>query len=183
VRIVVPPPCDVEVRVLEADHDEAAPLDTLSWHMQRPGGGFVNTEEAEAPGRFRFRAPVGAIELDGWGGLQIEERVVELKPGLNRITLRAQRLYGFTIELEDGATGTKLPVDDGFWARITVAGVDDPECRAADTSFSSTIRVTRPGRYRVMFTAEIDGFRSIDDHEVEVPAEGTARLVVRLRRR
>jgi hypothetical protein len=106
---------------------------------------------------------------------------------LNRITLRARRLHGFTIEIEDGATGTKVPMDDGFCARVTVAGVDDPECRGdgrySGSGSRGTIGVTKPGRYRVMFLDEIDGFRSIDDHEVEVPAEGTARLVVRLRRK
>ena len=76
-----------------------------------------------------------------------------------------------------------MPVDHGFCARITVAGVDDPECRSVDWSSDGTIRVTKPGRYRVMFSAEIDGFKAIDDQEVDVPAKGTARLVVRLARK
>lgn len=180
VRIVVPPPCDVEVRVLLSDRDEAAPIHTLWWGMRQ--GSCLEDAASEAPGRFRFRAPLGEIEFDGDDDFEIEERVVELKPGLNRITLRAQRKHGLTIELRDDVTGANLRVDGGFWARITVAS-DDPGCRSADTSFSNTIRVTKPGRYRVMFSGEIDGFRSIDDHEVDVPAEGTARLVVRLRRK
>ncbi|MCK6461715.1 MAG: hypothetical protein L6Q95_17675, partial [Planctomycetes bacterium] len=185
VKIVVPPPCDVEVRVLLSDRDEAAPVHTLWWGMRQ--GSCLEDAASEAPGRFRFRAPLGEIEFDGDDDFTIEARVVELKPGLNRVTLRARRLYGFTIELEDAATGTKVPMHDGFCARITVAGVDDPECRGDGTYSGSgscgTVGVTKPGRYRVMFLGEIEGFRSIDDHEVEVPPEGTARLIVRVRRK
>lgn len=182
VRIVVPPPCDVEVRVLFADRDEAALVRNLCWGMRL--GSTLERVASTAPGRFRFRAPLGEIEFDDTSDddFEVEARVVDLKPGLNRITLRAARRYGLTIELKDAVTGMNLPVDLGFWARITVAGIDDPECRSTDW-WDGTIRVTKPGRYRVMFLEEVDGFRSIDDHEVEVPAEGMARLVIRLKRK
>jgi len=181
VRIVVPAPCDVEVRVLLADRDEVAPVETLNWGLVE--GSDEHDAACEAPGRFRFRAPPAVIAFVGYDEqFKIQDHVVRLRPGLNRITLRAERKYGFKIEVKDALTGTTLRADDDFWPRITVAGVG-PECRAADTPSSSTIRVTKPGRYRVMFLAEIDGFRSIDDQEVDVPAEGLGLLVVRLERK
>jgi len=188
VRIAVPPPCEVEVRILASDSDEPLPIQTLTWCMQRPVGGLLNSEAAIGPGRFRFRAPVGTIELDVWDeACHVESAEVPLDPGSNRITLRGKRGYLLMLRFEDRASGTAVLVDRAFLVRTSIAGVSDPECRFASegpwNDDAYVFNVTKPGRYRVVFTGEIQGYATPDEIEVDVPKEGMARAVVPLDRR
>ncbi len=190
VRLVVPPPCDVEVHLVDGQTGE--PIATegdLAWGAKSADtelelASYVETlDECDEPGLWRLRAPVGTLVIGLWSDLVEAEAIeVELRPGLNRVDLKAAWNLSVDLAFRDG--GIPVPVDPMFGDRVEVAALDgDGELVCAGAGDACRIWVTKPGRYRVSFPAVIEGYEPIAPLEVEVAAGRIPRIEVQLSRR
>lgn len=191
VRLSVPPPCDVEVRLVDAGTGELIREEDDIWWYARapdvdadlPGYLAIRRQEYPAePGIYRFRAPLGVLVAGHWNRMRSAEDVeIELKPGLNRVQLKAAWTLAADIVLMDGAM--PVPVDDGFRESLEAVATDAlgslDFCENGDPL---RVHVTRPGRYRVSFP-EIEGYEPIAPVEVEVAPGRIPRVEIALRRR
>jgi hypothetical protein len=189
--IVVPPPCDVEVHLVDAESGAPVPDGHDLWWCVRAAdvGSEVGLPwrcerdvPSASPGVYRFRAPQGTLVLDFYSDLRSsEETEVALKPGANRIELRVAPNLRIDFELRDGTI--PVPADAAFSDRIKVAALTgDGELSCCGEGDPCVVWFTKPGRYRVTFP-EIEGYEPIAPVEVEVAAGSIARVEIALRRK
>jgi hypothetical protein len=109
VEMVIPPPADVEVRVIDDANGEEIPVEALNWSMPRVEGIvatpiYVATVNS-VTGRVSFRAPSGEVLITPKGySLATVERPpsFEVAPGPNVIDLRVHRQIGVRFTFFDG---------------------------------------------------------------------------------
>jgi hypothetical protein len=154
-------------------------------HAEDYGGGEPPTE----PGVYVFRAPRGVLSAWYWGGDvenpsrhgQVE---VELKPGLNRVVIKAEWISCVDIVFTDGAM--PIPVDPAFAERVEVAalaGEGEMMESAYDRRGALRVHVKKLGRYRISFPTVIEGYEPIQPVEIDFTAGKTPRIEVALKRR
>ncbi|MCK6461481.1 MAG: hypothetical protein L6Q95_16495, partial [Planctomycetes bacterium] len=198
-RLSVPPPCDVELLLVDEGTGEPFPgEEAISWCSRAADVGedlldrwyaedHGNPAHPEKPGVYRFRAPRGVLRARYWGGDPAESARhggldIELKPGLNRVELKVGWELRIDVLLKDGAM--PVPADDGFAGGVEVEplrGVGAEEEKYAHR-LGLRMWVTKPGRYRVSFP-EIEGYEPIDPVEVDVAPGAIPKVEIALRRR
>jgi hypothetical protein len=183
VDIVIPPPADVEVRVVDARTGKEVHVESLHWSAVRVEGiratplhtAVVDPER----GRVQFRVPAGAIVVSPRDqSLQsVEESATfQVTPGDNEIDLHVWRQTGVRFKFMDGEA--QIPWDWNW--RLSAHRI---EGEARDIARSIGILWFRePGTYALKCSG-IPGYQSIDGTRVEVPAEpGISDFEVRLLR-
>jgi hypothetical protein len=192
VRLVVPPPCDVEVHLVdEKTGDPIAADGKLVWCVKSadidPGFSAYRLNDrfltCVQPGLYRFRAPVGMLEAGLFSDLlDADDMEVALRPGRNRVDMKVVWTPCIDFAFKDGTM--PVPADTGFSDRVEVAGLDnDGELLYCPAGDPLRVEVTKPGRYRVLFPAGIEGYEPIAPLEVEIAAGKIPRIEVQLSRR
>jgi hypothetical protein len=186
-RLVVPPPCDVEVHLLDAASGVAVPDGgNLWWYVTTEHADwdffYVESQPSAVPGIWRFTAPIGTLAVHAWDELYEAEAVeVELKPGKNRIDLKASPNFSCKLALKDGTI--PVPVDEDMEAALRAAPLDgDGQVDSVSRDFPSQIWFTKAGRYRLTFPA-IEGYEPIAPIEVDIAAGKIPLIEVALKRR
>lgn len=187
VRIAVPPPCLVAIRVVDKDTGQDVSVDKIVWHPKRPRGSsgctLEHAERNETSGLFEFRAPQGEIEV----GVSDREYWTEKRfsvslhvgPGLNHHTIKAYRLCSFILIVKDG--DRNLP-RDMLWNIIPKPVDKNNSSQVHGTSYhpdGMRVIVGAPGLYRFSFP-KIDGYKPVGDQEVLVRKGEPVRHVIEL---
>jgi hypothetical protein len=191
VQLVVPPPCDVEVHLVDGSGRPIPAGGDLHWHVKSPEVerelpfcAESRSTPCAGPGVYRFRAPVGTLVVGLWDDiLYAEDTEVELRPGgLNGIDLKA--VWNLSVDLAFKEGAMPVPADPGFSDRIQVTPLGgDGKLECCGDGDPCRLWVTTPGRYRVSFPAAIEGYEPVAPIEVEVAAGRIARVEVQLKRR
>jgi hypothetical protein len=179
-RLVVPPPCDVEVRLVDAaTGDPIADNDDLWWYVT---SGHIDWQLVDMerlpcaePGVWRFQAPIGTLVVSLWNKLHDAEAMeTDLKAGKNRVELKAVPNYSCAIALTDGAV--PVPIDEEIGAGVRAAAlVGSGSLAECGTGHPCSVWFTKAGRYRLTLPA-IEGYEPVEPIEIEIAA-GTIPLV------
>lgn len=115
-RLVVPPPCDVEVRLVDAvTGDVIADENEIYWCVKSEQGipALLCNVEAQAcmrRGIYRFQAPPGTLVVWLWSDLvDAPSFEVELKAGLNRVDLKGKGIPAASGSRSQGGTASPSP--------------------------------------------------------------------------
>jgi hypothetical protein len=179
IDLVVPPPADVEVKVIDASSGEEIEVSSLYWSVPSVDGILATAiYSAVADPRTRrvsFRAPAMPIALRPREfSIQPvdEEKAYTLDPGSNILELLVYRQIGLYFTFTDGEASVPWNWD---W-RLSVSRVDG-EARDVARSIG-VLWVREPGSY-VLSSQGIPGYESIEGMRIEVP-EGAQRVEVRV---
>jgi hypothetical protein len=181
VRLQIPRPAHVSVKLLDAESGAGIDPMYVSWSHVRAG-------ELAADGSWMpimgasFQAPIGRVTITARS--QLHEDVsssVDLTPGQNEVTLRAPRACGLILD----ATVDEQPVDWPFHVNeVTVTridgsgGIDWYQVRGRQC----TIPLAGAGRYR-LDGAESPLYRPIPPHELDIVRGEFVRHTLRLERK
>ena len=173
IRLEVPPPVDVTVRV----RDEAgAPVSDMRvlWMPDRSelaSGGTLNSAGQTEPGTFSFTAPEGAVEVwcmsDTWS---FRRQTVELEPIAHEVELVATPASGVVLSVREGET--RLRVADFSPVVQLVDGEERGYLSDEDfTGLTQRLVVPGPGLYWIGFTAP-EGYADVEPVTLSIaPAE------------
>ncbi|MEM9378450.1 MAG: hypothetical protein AAGB93_00780 [Planctomycetota bacterium] len=182
VDIVVPPPADVSVRVVEDETGDPIDVGSLHWSAPPVDGILSTTIQTAVPGpetgRIEFRTAAGKVHVSPSSPSFVSANRGELftvAPGDNEIELRVRRQLGARFLFKDGDAAVPW---DWSW-RLGARQVDGDE---RDRSRSIGILWFRePGLYEL--TSEgIPGYASVDGttFRVEATGDGMVDVVVQL---
>lgn len=181
IAVVVPDPCRVRVRCIDADSGAQVPPGNwgLRWVAAATETGAALGSAAAgqgADGAFELLAPPGAIELDAQPpGYQWTHLRVAVQPGGNEVVMQMRRECGLMIDVVDDATGRSLPFRPAF-------ALTDASGRPAISYTGPDRLATRePGEFQLR-VAEVPGYRSPPPRTVAVTAGQWTRVEVRLRK-
>jgi hypothetical protein len=186
-RLVVPPPCDVDVRLVDAA--TGAPVgddDDVSWCVKSADTKWTSYQQKRqpcaAPGVWTFQAPVGTLVVGLYSDLHDAPSIeVDLKPGKNLVALKAAQNVMCDFALKDGAM--PVPLDDLLSKGLKATAVEgDGGLDECGTGFPARVWFTKAGRYRVSFPP-IEGYEPIAPVEVAVAAGKISRVEVQLHAR
>lgn len=181
-ELVVPPPADLVVHVVDDATGEPVATSDLRWNPRGPEGSrndrFEVARPGPQPGDFLIRAPAAAVELRLW----LDEYLpygaeVDLSAGVREHTVRLQRAGGILITLRSGDTPLPIPAT---WSAEPRALTGTGE--TSSTSFGTTSRrfvVTEPGTYELE-PPEIPGYRKPPRQRIEVFAGRATEHVIEL---
>ncbi|MBM3992395.1 MAG: hypothetical protein FJ298_15535 [Planctomycetes bacterium] len=184
--IVLPPPADVRLRVLDARTGAPADVERVGWlgyaGEWRPGGQINSAQLDPELGLWRFHAPATTVSI--WindEDYEFRNTPIELVPGVNERELRVPRACGIIATFVHAG----VPIARDVSWTIELAHPDGKEAGYAnpldDAEMELVMRAPAPGRYRI--TAEgLDGYRIVSSLDVTVPIDGFARVVVELER-
>lgn len=185
VRIEVPPPEEVIVRIIDASTGENAAIDRLNWHPKRPewvsGGGVNSVEKDPQTGCFVFQAPRGEIWVSAWKEAYSSlHATLTIRPGENIHTLEVKPACGILLTLKDG--GTTIPWNSDWDVTAMEVGGEGTTVAWSYQPPNLFLKLSNPGLYR--FTVpQIDGYLPLPEQEVLVaPGEKTVHLI-RLKRK
>jgi hypothetical protein len=199
VRLAVPPPCEVELRLVdEATGEPVLWEEAIAWYARAPDVGeeifdcwsahnHGRPAHPEKPGIYRFRAPRGILHAWVWDGtldepLRHGEVEAQLKLGLNRVELKVGWFYSADVVFRDGAM--PVPLGDDFVGDVQVTSLQGggAELERYEMRGGLRIHVTKTGRYRVSFPG-IEGYEPIEPVEVDVAPGTIPRVEIALRRK
>jgi hypothetical protein len=185
VRIEVPPPGDVTVRVIDEETRVAVPVAAIRWVVLARNEfvprAWVEVNAGAEPGTFRFLAPQGDIVARiPAGEYAAETTAIRVGAAGGTCTIKARRCPGIRIALEESGT----PVPAGLDFSVGAAPVDGEGEVVSEThdGMTVTLRVSRPGRYRLRFGA-FAGYAAIPERTVEAASGTTTDVVVSLAQR
>ncbi len=180
-RLVVPPPGDLAVRLQDVESGEQIVLEYIKWACKRPEGvtsGGLEHARPGADGVYRFRAPVGPVNLRIWdANYAFSNKIIDVQPGQNDHTVQMTRSCGLAFELREG--DHLVPWPDGVDA--TVEAIEGKGRSTSRHWGASRIRmgVSEPGLYRLEIT-DIPGYEPIPDQEVRIWAGEFTELLIEL---
>ena len=181
-HIKIPPPAEVKVRFVDSRSGMPADVGSIWWFQaDSPYESLCLEGVDEATGAFRFRAPIGRVELETSGFFTFDtfSQVVEIQPGVNEFTFPIVRSSGVRIVLKDGEATIPWRWEHGVrLLQIGGSGRDWAGGGMGDSA-AHCLTVTNPGRYRVTFR-EVPGYRPVAPFEVEIPAGEMVDLVIPL---
>lgn len=185
VRIEVPPPEEVIVRIIDASTGEDAAIDSLHWHPKRPewvsGGGVKTVDKDPKTGRFAFQAPRGEICVSAWKEAYSNlHAILTIRPGDNIHTLEVQPACGILLTLKDG--GTTIPWSTDWDVTAMEVGGEGTTVAWSYKPPNLFLKLSKPGLYR--FTVpQIDGYLPLPEQEVPVAPGEKAVHLIRLKRK
>lgn len=169
VRIQVPPPGEVVVRLVDASSGAPVAVPRMNWSYQGPAepqSSEFTSVDANDDGIFRFLAPQGPVELRIWEeGLQFVSEKIEVRPGLNDIRLTMTVACGVEFELYDGAD--RLPWPQGLHVELEEPGGDGAATSWTWLDFGMRIVVSHAGGYRLTL-GEVPGYQPIPPQELQI---------------
>jgi hypothetical protein len=184
-QVVVPSPCDVAVRCIDADTGAVATGVELHWCAEIPGvrGRRDRVADWDADGElWRFRAPVGGVVLGVYGGAYDPAPAAHaVQPGRNEIVLRLSRVCELFPVLR--CDGTAIPWDDDF-GLPTLEPLEGQAPGQTLTYIGDDMGVMirgEPGLYRLV-VPPIDGYEPVPDEDVRLAPGEAAEQVIELRR-
>lgn len=204
IRIELPPPGTLRVRVLSEATGEPVPMDRLEWRSV--GGGGSGTGRRTGIGEFELRAPAGRIRIEAVhnAGLWLApQSQFELRPGEREATLTATpvclvefsvavdgRRTRFIDEVRSGRrdemvevevmTATGVPPET-ISREITPVLLDWAGASEAGARGEYRYYLRRPGRYR-FHVATPGGCAPVPDLEVDAVIGTAIRHTIDLRR-
>ncbi|MEM7165063.1 MAG: hypothetical protein AAF581_06330 [Planctomycetota bacterium] len=171
VSLVVPPPTDVRVIVVDAETGNEVDLSRITWVPRGTLRGCQPMWEHRTSinTAFEFVAPVGEIEISNLfvNDWRVDSTRFTLAPGSNDLVVEASPACGIRISLIDG--DTPLPLSD-LPQSIQVSGLGNTN-RIVSWSSEGNWKVARlsgSGQFRVKF-GPVRGFRAIPDQNITVP--------------
>lgn len=181
VRIVVPDPCEVQLRVIDAETGRAIGGDwTPGWYStpaEWEGGWGHAMTTARPDGSFHFLAPPGPITVHAHpGGYLWSQEHYDVQRGVNSFVLQIRRASGVDIVLVDGES--TLPWPDSLQALLTDADGKSVVAYWSD----SRIAVKEPGEFTLQVD-EVAGYEPIEPRKVVVSAQEWTKITIPLRRK
>jgi hypothetical protein len=168
--VVIAPPCDVTVHVIDDGTGEPIVTDRLSWWSVTEEGGSLNAGGEAGDGKrstFRFRVPQGRIALHVWQGpYEILEEEVDAFAGDNEFTIRLKRRNSCKPILMNGDQVVPWG-DESDSIVVTTASGTRVNFGWSFGDGSIELHFAEPGRYRLLLP-RIKGFRKIEPVEVEI---------------
>jgi hypothetical protein len=138
---------------------------------------WIDTPAGDS-GHVRFLAPQGEIEVRIPAGDHVADpAAIRVLPGGGNATLKARRCCGIRIALRED--GTPVPVGLAFTVRAEPIDNEGSVVSTASDGTTLTLRVSRPGRYRLRFK-DIAGYAPIGRPHGRA-AKRAGRVVVRSR--
>ncbi|HEX5050846.1 MAG TPA: hypothetical protein VFZ65_03660 [Planctomycetota bacterium] len=181
VRIVVPDPCDVRVRVLDAETGRAIAGDwTPGWFSTPPDweGGWTHAKSTAAPdGTFQFRAPPGPISINAHpDGYLWSHETYEVHPGANEFVLQIRRASGIDVVLKDA--DTTLP-----WPDFLSVELEDESGNSVVAYWSGNrVAAKQLGEFTLK-VGTVQGYEPIPPRKVMVVAQEWTKVEIALRRK
>lgn len=169
-RIEVPRPGLVSVRVVDVVTGEDAAADFVSWHGELPEGiqSYSSASVRADPGtkRFAIRAPQGVIHVGASGDyVQTEAREVAVGPYPREVVLPATLLGQLLLRLRDG---TASRVWNWDWrAQLLGADGEDAVRGAGGDDDGGMLLIVAPGHYTLVLEP-IEGYEPIPRREVAI---------------
>lgn len=164
VRIDVPAPATVSVRVVDAVSQSEVSIGAIQWRPHVEGGargGRTSTvTRAASGGTFDFRCPIGMIEVVSNGaigqGYASPTLVSTIGPGHNDVVLALTKACGVTVRVRAGDQA----LDASAFGGVSVTAVDGDGRMTSGrmTDKLSTVMLSKPGRYRVALHQPVPGF-------------------------
>jgi hypothetical protein len=182
-RIAVPDPVLVDVRVVDDGTGEGIEVAKVGWYLSVPGLTSYTIDSAQRHStdrsRFLLLAPPGEVRLDVSAvGYQSRQVAVEIS-GPERVEETVRLSPAGTLLVRFTLEGEPYPSRD---LRVTVAGDDGSRARRADAD-GAEFPGLAPGTYRVS-VPDIAGLAPVPPREVEVrPGEPTEVTIALERRR
>lgn len=181
-RIVVPPPVDVVVEVVDKQSRVRLQTDRVFWRYPAPKGvrgSSFNAADVDAKTRTAsFRAPLGTLivtaSVEGYAGA-FQGEVVDLRPGENHVTLALERACGVELVLKDGAA--RLP-----WTGDCSAQLLRGDKNAVLYFSGAKITAQEAGTY-VLRCSVPAGYEPVADRQVVVRAREYNEIVIPLVRK
>jgi hypothetical protein len=188
-RIEVPPPARVFVRVVDSQTNEPVPTRFLVCTPKRVDGSLYpmasHAERNKETETYFVRSPPGDAQLTSpYCGLDYGEgrMSVSVLPGDNYFTLRLTKFAGVRLSMVEGDSPFQ-PSQEHFEIREV-----DGDGRAMLWDEISEVgvviaKVTNPGRYRVKLRAPIAGYLMPAEQIVDLEPGAMTDLVIRLTRK
>jgi hypothetical protein len=185
VRIDLPQPARVTVRVIDTSTGKPAPLDSISFRPMdgkgRFGGDTIHIDRGKGKDAFEFNAAPGWIQIwvfeEGWG---FAVRPLEIAPGKNEHTIRISPALAFEIVLLEGDTPVPWPTEKS--PKITAVGGEGRSTGATWGDDGTRFFVDRPGVYRAEIP-DLEGYLPVPAQEIRVEKGKVTRHEVRLVRK
>lgn len=185
VRIEVPPPADVRVRLLDAATGQRIFPGRVSWRTALPEGvrGYsvrlASLDEANR--EFALRAPFGEVFLRcEAAGYTSVARTYEAGPNENRWTVNLARSCGVRIRLI--TAGAAVPWDSRkHHATLRQVGGSGRSAGQRYADGRVDVRVTQPGTYELVLHP-IDGFMEVAERSVRIGQGEWKDITIQLRR-
>jgi len=182
VRLEVPPPATVVIRLVDPASGEVAGITSIHWGALPTSSDYARslltiTRDDEA-GRFEFLAPIGWISVGAFGnGYDSLREKVEIHVGQNEFRFELERDCPLVILLLDGEAPVPFPED--YYPDPEHL---DGEGRLLYTSSSGAgfkTGLNKPGRY-VFDIPEVPGFEPIPQQTITVKRGEQTKHVIQL---
>ncbi len=182
-EIVVPPPGELLVRVVDARTDLDVETESLHWYPRRPEGSTGGSLEAAKRdpelGAYRIVAPATWIELHLWDWKYLAKtESVDLSPGRVELTLRMEPAHTLEIHLKEG--DTPVPFPEGFYGQPEPAlGGSGRVTLTQFGRFERRFQLTEPGRWTFQ-APPVPGYRPPALATIDVRADGPTKHEIEL---
>ena len=171
-RIELPEPVEIVVRVVDRDTKQPRKGVSLSWHPEWPpgvsGGSLESASAAADSNEVRLLVPGGRIQVGSLDSdFEVPETTLEVSPDKREFEVLAAVLQGVKVALYEGTT--RIPIGFGSeWSvsLLTVDGAYVP-ARTSESDSELMLSVAKSGTYVLHVTAP-DGYRPVADRQVKL---------------
>jgi hypothetical protein len=184
IELVVPPPVELRVLLVDDTTGEEVVTDKLMWHPRFPdgvtGGGLENAARDAERHCYIIRAPACQIEVQLWSwGFLPYNSTIDLAAGVREHSIRLQRACGISLLMKDGDTPIAFPPDwEGAVKALSGKGRQSLRQHGA---FEYKLMVTEPGTYSIAMP-KVAGYLQPPAQKIEVFAGQFIEHVVELER-
>ena len=184
-RLEIPPPATVAVRLVDASTGALADVMYLHWGALHGEVGYARSligcnrkDEAET---FEFRAPIGRISLGSFGsGYTSLNEVVQVQPGHNEYRFQLEVECPLLIQFRDGET--PVPAVQDWYPKPEHLDGEGVLLYYSHRTEGFKTGLSEPGRYVFEFP-EFPGFQPIGKQTVTVQRGESTIHVVQLERK
>ncbi|MEM7164544.1 MAG: sigma-70 family RNA polymerase sigma factor [Planctomycetota bacterium] len=192
-QLVMPELAEVVAETVHRETGELVPLNEMYYRNEEPHplqrqNDFTKAD-TEEPGRFRFWAPPGKVMV--WSKYPTgadrdpgSGKVLDLKPGLQTLTLKLRPAYAMRFEFRED--GVALPVGDpGMYVMRNIRPIDhDGRVLRDGLQSNMLVEVSAPGVYEVSFKdIDADKYHPVPPRRVDVRVGDPTDVIVELRRK
>ncbi|TAJ25422.1 MAG: hypothetical protein EPO68_00065 [Planctomycetota bacterium] len=183
-ELVVPPPAELHLLVLDAATGEEIVTDRVNWNVRLPAGidhrDFENARRDPSGRGYRIRAPEGAIQLYIAPPTHLpHSEDLDLASGVCEHTVRLEPGCGFALRMLDGAT--PIPFPPGWLPEPKCASGTGKLRQVQFGEFDQRVMVSEPGTYEVELP-KLAGYKQPTAARIEVAARQFAEAVIQLER-
>ena len=167
-RIELPEPVEIVVRVLDRDTKEPRNGFSLAWHPEYPPGVLGSLDSASAAlnsNEVRFLVPAGRIVVQCFAdAFEVPWTRLDVAPDEHEFEVFAVVRNGVKVALYEGTT--RVPLD--AWD-VSLLTLDGQPALGGESSFGSdlTLFAPKPGTY-ILRVEAADGYKPIADRQVKL---------------